>query len=218
LDNGNVIKYNFGSNQLINLGTISDGVTDIAYKNNKLWTYFGLQLREYNVTFEPPSINLNRLIIVTDPGSIGTAAGLDYKDPNKILVGGGGVFELDITTNTTTSNLVFSIPGSIITGDILYIDTNNLLYSDTYLLTYNDSPNTLGVYRLGLFNSSGTLLKTTILPFNNAFGLFKTVNGFYLIRSSGEIYLINVADLSLQFVKNLFADLPAATVNGAASI
>lgn len=219
LTNNDIVQYYLNSNQFRKLGSIMPSF-DIAHTNNKLWVWSNSKIQEYNITSNPWSINFNRSITILNL-SFNVGAGLGYKKHNKLLLGRSAIYEIDITTDEATPALLFALPaGFIVTGDILYIEDEGdisigLIAPFTYLITYNLENGS--DYRLGLFNSSGTLTQATALPFNNAYGIFKANNSYYLVRGTGEIYLINNTDLSIEFVKKVNID-QNLEINGASSI
>lgn len=173
--------------------------TDIAHTANKMWSYSsagGGAIEEFNITLNPFTQTHNRRIANTR-----VSAGLcAINDTTLITMDANEVYESNITTNTASSTLKFSIPfGRQVTGDFVYTTTGKfLVLSNTsnaaYLSQYN--------YTTGALEVEINITSTTI----QGYGLYQHNNQLYLGTGDNKIYHINLASpytLTLQETTNV---------------
>ena len=127
--NGNVYVYDPISN--LSVGILSGGVNSYfqaANTDTKLWSsQGGGYINEYDITFSPgPSATYNRLI---NTGSI-NSSGRCAIDNTTLIVGDAttlGIYELDITTNTSINTLKGNIEAGYWVNDLLLTTSGKLI-------------------------------------------------------------------------------------------
>jgi len=197
LNNGEVYEYDVQSNTYTYLVQL-DNSDDIAMTNDKLWIYSSTNIKEYDITLNPWTINFNRNISITTSVY---GPGLTAKNNSELIIGNKSIYLLDITSNVANETKLFDLPsydGSDceVTGDIFYSATTN-----TFLITYQNNINKY----IGHFMYDGTLLtEQNITGISDyAYGIFYKNNTIYILDYFGDVFSVNPNSLSLTFVQKI---------------
>ena len=126
--NGKVYVYDPISNLSVEILSGVNNYFQVANTDTKLWSIQGGgYINEFDITFSPgPSPTYNRLINTGSIFSSGTFA----IDNTTLIVGDGitsGIYELDITTNTSINTLKGNIEAGYFVNDLLLTTSGKLI-------------------------------------------------------------------------------------------
>ena len=205
-----IYSYNPNTTVLTYLFDSTNTSSDIANTSNKLWVWgisdseLGNSMLEYDITLSPFSQTYNRTIT-----SVYLNAGLCAIDDTTLInINGSNVYEIDITTNVTSSTLKWSmISGRSVAGDYMYTTTNKLIItnnssSKSYITQYD--------YTTGAVEVDLDITATIPQPY----GAFEYGSEIYIVNSDGKIYQIMGGS---PYTLTLVDDIPI-TVYGASQI
>jgi len=166
-------------------GGLQRNYSDITHTTTKLWRGGGsATILEYDITLSPFTISYNRTI--TSPFVLGEGLAVRESGGNNILIvnsgntadAQGGVYELDITTNTASSTFKFSFdPTGICFGDIA-LSTNNKLIAmvRTGTTTFD--------YNIFQYDYNTGVRELIVVPSPT----FKTKNSFFVYSSGLYVF------------------------------
>ena len=116
------------------------------------------QIKEYDITLSPFTLNYNRLITIPN---VNIGKGLTWYGPNKLVCANTKVQTVDITGNIGTMSTLFNLPaGMTCTGDLLYTGSVGNTGVGMFIVLYNSGT----THNVGKFTVSGQLIQEAIIP------------------------------------------------------
>ena len=200
--NGDIYGYDYVNNttRLLVAGLTSS--SDIAITDTKLWIYTSTNIYEYNIDLTAWTIGLYRII----PFTSSYGAGLVAINNTTLLMGGYGIYHLDISGSSAVVTQLFVLPnGGFVTGDIYYNPINS-----HYYITYQYG----STYNLGEFEIDGNLVNNSVITIPFAFGLFSYASNLYVLNTNGDVYLVNIDTLALTLQKSIPNAVSWGGING----
>lgn len=210
LSNGNIYSYEPSSNALTLLFASAEPSFDIAHTANKLWVYHTLfvesvpksRIYEYNITLNPftqVAGNTYDVALATD------GPGLCASSNTQLFMAGTRMTEINISGTTATETVLFTLANLYrCTGDLIY-DSNTQLF----IMSYHNS--NIPDYRIGVFNRSGTIIRSAVAPTESIFGIYQYLGTTYVIAGNGDTYTLNLTTLATTPVGNIGASIAGAS-------
>jgi hypothetical protein len=197
-----VIMSQLGGNKVYKYEPSTGGTTelfttvnsfDIAHTSTKLFSYDTflfednprLRLREYDITLSPFTHSFNKDYLL-DP--IYSGAGLHAVSNTEVYIANFNLYKITLSGSTASVTTVFALPATYqCTGDLIYDTSTNLT-----LMLYHKT----GDYRIGVFGSTGTVLRSAPAPTNDCYGIYQYEGSTYIITGTGDIYTLNLTTLA----------------------
>lgn len=210
---GRIYRYEPATQVLIQLFVTPWTVCpDVAHTANKLWLYNFVEIEgvlqdyllEYNITLNPFTYTFSKAYPMS-PSIIG--AGLCAASDTRLFICNDKVTELNLSGSVATTTHRFDLPdGYVCTGDLIYDGSTNL-----FIISYNDPE---ADARIGVFDITGTLLRSALAPVGNIFGIYQFSGSTYLISATGQVYSLNLSTLASTAVNTI----PGISIAGASQI
>ena len=209
LSTGEIYRYEPSTEALLNIFT---GVTspDIAHTPTRMWIYNTvtvsgtpyIRLYQYIITLNPFSITASNTFDL--PFSTG-GAGLCAVSNTELYMAGTNVTRINISGGTATTTLMFLIPNLYqCTGDLIYDPATQL-----FLMAYHNT--NIPSYRIGIFTSTGTVVRFATAPVNDIFGIYQFEGVTYVISGSGQVYSLDLTTLATTPVDTIPVNLAGAS-------
>lgn len=162
---------------------------DIAHTETKLWVYDNT-IVEYNITLNPFTQSQNKVYTIV--GAIGRlGAGLCAANDTTLYSCYSSVQRIALSGTTATVTKQFDLPAnSYCTGDLIYDTTNQL-----FAISYYTQDGATYTFKIGIFNSTGTLLRSAVVPSQTIYGIYQYNGITYIIDSAGAQWTINLSTL-----------------------
>lgn len=203
--NDNVSLVNYNDSSIVYTLDIPGYVESIAIAltQTKFWS-IDTDIKEWDITLIPFNAIYNRTI--TLPVGFTTSTGMVAKDVTTLIgiddsVSPQDVVEIDITTLTSTSTTIFSLPANrIIWSNMLYTTNEKLLIVTQDSITYN--------YYLSQYDYvTGTLeleIDITATVVDKPVSLFECNCSIFVANSIGDTYILDTTSpYPLVFVNSL---------------
>ncbi len=166
---------------------------DIAHTANKLFqatalyvnTQITLRIKEYNINLNPFSLAFSKDYDLPDATHNGP--GLHAVSNTELYIANSHITQLIISGITITPTVLFNLP-------VLYNCTGDLIYdpaTQLFLISYDNQND----YRIGVFQRSGTVVRSYPAPSKDIYGIYQFGGNTYLMGSAGKIYSLNLNTL-----------------------
>jgi len=211
--NDNISYVNYNDTSLMYTLNIPGYVesTAIALTSTKFWS-IDTDIKEWNIVLNPFSAVFNRTI--TLPVGFTTSTGIVAKDNTTLIavddsVSPQNIVEIDVTTLTSTSTIIFNLPANrivwsnllyTVTGELLIVTQDSITY-DYYLSQYN--------YITGVLELEIDITTTVV---DKPVYLFECDCSILIANDMGNTYILDrTSPYQLIFVDSLNIDITTGT-------